>query len=86
MSRISNKNLHDALTDKKKCYAVRVTTFVRGTNKNKFLEDCIKREWNESKMCAQILDTYYSVIDIYPDLKEKEPNAIKQFIIDRIKL
>lgn len=95
MSRIKTELLHEALIKKKENYSVkvttfvegmRVTTFVKGGIKNKFLEDCIKREFNESKMAAHIIETYYSVIDVYPDLKEKEPNAIKKFIIDRIKL
>ncbi len=86
MSRIKTEKLHDALTSKKECYAIRVTTFVRGSTKNRFLEDCIKRECNESKMAAHVFATYYEVLDTFPNLKDKEPNAIKKFIIDRIKL
>lgn len=95
MSRIKQELLHDALIKKKESYSVkvtafvegmRVTTVVKGSVKNRFLDDCIKRECNESKMAATIIETYYSVLDVYPDLKEKEPNAIKKYIIDRIKL
>lgn len=95
MSRIKTEDLHDYLIRKKEKYGVRVTihlegmpvtVFSHGSTKNKFLDDCIKRDWNESRMGAQIMETYYSVLDLYPDLKEKEPNAIKQFIIDKIKL
>ena len=86
MSRIKTDKLHDALMNKKECYAIRVTTFVRGSTKNRFLEDCIKRECNESKMAALVVATYYEVLDTFPNLKDKEPNAIKAWIIDRIKL
>jgi hypothetical protein len=94
MSRIKTERLHDILTEKKEKYGVRVTvyieemkvtTFIKGTLKTRFLDDCIKRECNESKMAGHIIDTYYSALAAIPDLKEKEPNAIKQFIIDRIK-
>ncbi len=95
MSNLNYENLITHLKEKKKKHRIpittriegmRVTAFVQGTVKNLFLDDCIKRGLNESKVAAHIIETYYSAIDIYPDLKEKEPNAIKQFIIDRIKL
>lgn len=86
MSRIRTVKLHDELTKKKENYDVRVTTFLHGTNKDHFLNDCIRREFNESKMAQFIIDTYYSIISNQPVLMGKEPNEIKKFIIDRIKL
>ena len=85
MSRIKAENLCDVLKAKKVDYNIRVTTFIKGSVKNSFLDDCIKRDFNESKTAALVFETYYSIISLYPELKEKEPNAIKQFIIDRIK-
>lgn len=86
MSRIKTIELHDKLTKKKECFAVRTTTFIKGNVKNQFLNDCIKRECNESKMAAIIIDTYYTVVNSCDDLSGKETNAIKQYIIDKIKL
>lgn len=85
MSRIKTDDLDDSLKKKKENYDIRVTTFIRGRIKNRFLDDCIKRGFNESKMAGIVMETYYSVMDVYPDLKGKEPNAIQKFIIDRIK-
>jgi hypothetical protein len=85
MSRIKTEKLHDALTSKKENYQIRVTAFIKGSVKERFLNDCIQRECNESKMNGYIIDTYYSVIDSFPSLRGQEPNEIKKFIINNIK-
>lgn len=94
MSRIKTEQLHDELQKKKEKYGFRITTYVdglkvttftHGTTASSFLDDCIKREWNESKMAAHVLKTYYEIMNTFPDLKEQEPNQIKKYIIDKIK-
>jgi len=84
MSRIKTENLQDVLELKKQGYSLRVTSYIKGSVKNNFIDDCIRREYNESKMLGVIVDTYYSVINKYPDIKGKEPNEIKKFIMERI--
>jgi hypothetical protein len=86
MSRISTDKLYDVLVQKKQHYDIRVTAYIKGSVKDNFLNDCILRDFPESKMAASIIESYYKIINTYPDLKSKEPNEIQKFIIDRIKL
>ena len=85
MSRIKTENLHEELLKKKKHYSVKATSYLQGSIKNNFLDDCIKREWNESRMVKHIVDVYYHMTSAH-GLSEKEPNEIKKYIIDKIKL
>ena len=95
MSRIKTEKLQDELLKKKERYNIRVTTYVeglkittlvKGSVKNRFLDDCIKREFNESKMASAIIESYYCILDSSPQLKEKEIPEIKNWIIKNIKL
>ncbi|MBL7931099.1 MAG: hypothetical protein JNL60_04335 [Bacteroidia bacterium] len=85
MCRIASEKLRDVLVDKKKNFGVRVTTHISGFTKNRFLDDCIKRDFNESKLAKTIFDTYYAVIEQHPELREKEPDEIKRFILRNLK-
>jgi len=94
MSHKNSDKLIEQLQEKKKQYSVRVTTrlsgckltsYINGSNKNHFIDDCIRREFNESRMLRYIIDTYYSVVSNQPELNNLTPNEIKQFIIDKIK-
>lgn len=67
-------------------FQIRVTTRITGETKNKFLNDCLKREKNESQVAAHIFETYYSAVTKVPGLIDKEPNQIQKYIIDKIKL
>lgn len=84
-----NKNfdaLNKHLNGKKEQFAIRVTSRIRGSIKNSFLEDCIKRELHESKMAAHIIEIYYSVVSEVPHLKDKEMIEVKNYIKDKIRL
>lgn len=85
MSKIKEENLIEALNIKKENYQVRITTQIRGGNKNKFLEDCIKKNIPESKMASHIIDAYYSIYTVL-HLEKIEHNKIKDYIISKIKL
>lgn len=67
-------------------FKIRVTTFIQGDLKNKFLKDCMKRGKNESIVAQHIIETYYKALNNVPGLNEKEPNEIQKYIIDKIKL
>jgi hypothetical protein len=95
MSRIKTENLQDELLKKKERYNIRVTTYleglkittlIKGSVKNRFLDDCIKREFNESKMASHVIETYYAIIDSNPEIRDKEIPEIKNWIIKNIKL
>lgn len=95
MSRVKTEELHQRLTEKKKNYAVQVQVHIEGQRiynsihghvKNCFFDDCIKREWSESKMGGHIIETYYAIMNAEPTLIDKEPNAIIKYLVDKIKL
>lgn len=92
---VKTDSLEDFLRIKKQNYMVRVTTHVdgetitsriKGSVKDDFFNDCIKRNFTEAKMARVIFETYYSLIKTQPFLVEKEIPEIKNFLIERIKL
>ena len=86
MARIPQDKLLDKLSEKKENFNVRVTTFIHGSVKNDFLNDCIKRDFNEAKMASQIIDTYYSVLQANPNIAQMEMLEVKKYIIEKIKI
>ena len=52
------RNLEHQLV-KVKHFKVRVTTFIHGELKNKFLSDCISKKITEADMARHIIDSYY---------------------------
>jgi hypothetical protein len=84
--RIKQENLTNELLKKKTKYKIRVTTQLSGTNKNKFLQDCINKQYPEVKMASHIIDVYYFMQDNLHNFEKIEPNKIKDFITNRIKL
>lgn len=86
MGNIKPELLIESLEGKKKNYKIRVTTFIKGTNKNKFMDDCIKYSKMESHMAAHIIDVYYFLQDNIHNFEKIDPNKIKAYIIGKIKL
>ena len=86
MSRIKTEDLHNFLIQKKQCFAIKATTYLKGSVKNNFLDDCIKREMNESKMAAHVIESYYTIVKQNPHLIDKEIPEIKNWIISKLRL
>lgn len=78
--------LQEFLKAKREKHQVRVTSFISGALKNRFIDDCIYRDWTEAKMAKHIIDTYYKITDSNPIITGKELNEIQKYIIDRIKI
>jgi len=83
---MGRKNNEDDVRVKMLSYGVRLTCYVSGTKKNRFLLDQIKRDLGEGELIKNILDIHYAIIDELPEFKEKEHKALKQYLIDKIKL
>lgn len=62
----------------------RVTTRIKGSDKNKFLDDCIQRGKAESDVARSIINIYYDIIDSDPALKGKEFDEIKKNILKKL--
>lgn len=86
MSRVKIEELNDFLEVKKQSFSIRVTTYLKGTVKNKFIDDCKKREINESKMAGEIIDFYYTIYSSMPNIHGKEMIEIKKIISEKIKI
>jgi predicted methyltransferase len=67
-------------------YQIRVTSYIRGSIKSKFIKDCLDNNYSESKMSNHVFDTYYYLYEIVPDIQKIEPNKIKDYLKARIKL
>lgn len=68
--------------------SLKVTSNLRGINKQMFLDDCTRRGFTSyyGKMLTHIIDTYYSIMSNRPDIQGKEMVDIKKYINERIKL
>lgn len=66
-------------------FRVRVTTYIKGSVKNSFIDDCLRKRQLEVVVARNILDIHYCIIEKFPELKDMEFSAMKKYIIDKIK-
>jgi uncharacterized protein YbaR (Trm112 family) len=83
---MGRKNNEDDVRVKMLSFGVRLTCYISGAKKNRFLLDQIKRDLGEGELIKNILDIHYAIIDEIPEFKEKEHIELKQYLIDKIKL
>lgn len=76
----------DRIIKKGADYRIRVTTYIKGSIKSKFIKDCLDNKKNESEMANHIFDIYYSVSTHIPNFDRISHNKIKDYINERIKL
>lgn len=76
----------DSLIKKGSNYKIRVTSYVRGSLKNKFIKDCLDKGFKESQMAHHIFETYYFIQDSIHNFDKIQPNKIKEYLKARIKL
>ena len=62
-----------------------ITSRIQGELKNKFYDDCLVNKMEEAKLLRHIIDTYYALRALSPDVSSKNPNQIKAYIINNIK-
>lgn len=94
MSYTSVEKLQETLLAKKKKYSVRVTvklgeskatSFLKGSLKDLFLQDCIDRGIHEAAMLRVIIDSYYALAANVPEIYKQGSSEIKKYIEDKIK-
>jgi hypothetical protein len=66
---------------KRLSYLVRITTFLKSDLKNSFIDDCIHRDKDESKVAKEIFRIHYEIIKAKPELKGKEFNDILKILL-----
>lgn len=81
---MAEKSLQNLLK-KKDEFAMKVTTKICGSTKEKFVEDCINKECLETNAAKSILDIYYTIVPLIPNHKYMEFIEIKRYINDNIK-
>lgn len=83
---ISAPQTKDGIIKKGTEYKIRVTSFISGSVKTKFVADVIKSDLTESKMAAHIFDVYYHLHEIIPNFDKIDKKKIKDYLKARIKL
>lgn len=58
--------------EKIKSYTVKVTSYISGNAKNRFLNDCIVRGVTESDLTKEIIKLHYALIDSHNIVEAKE--------------
>lgn len=81
-----NTHSEDQIRDKMGSYKIKVTSYLTGVGKNKFMLDLLKKGSHEGELIRNILDIHYSIIEVVPHLKELEFDEIKKYLLDKIKL
>jgi transcriptional regulator with XRE-family HTH domain len=76
----------ERLIKKGTSYKIRVTSYLKGTLKNKFIKDCLDKGYNESQMSNHVYETYYFIQESIHNFEKIEPNKIKDYLKARIKL
>lgn len=83
---MGRKNDENDVRRKFEAFGVRLTCYVSGKRKNRFMLDQLKRDVGEGELIKNILDIHYSIIDEIPEMKYKEFDDLKKYIINKIKL
>jgi hypothetical protein len=79
-----NDNKISVLHDKKKQYKIRVTTFLKSSLKDAFINDCLERSQIEAQVAKKIIETHYEIINSIPNSSRMEFIEYKKFILDKI--
>lgn len=83
---MGRKNNEDDIRIKMLSFGVRLTCYVNGAKKNRFMLDQLKRDLGEGELMKNIMDIHYAIIDAVPEYKEKEFSELKKYLIDKIKI
>lgn len=83
---MGRKNDENDVRRKFEAFGVRLTCYVSGKRKNRFMLDQLKRDVGEGELIRSILDIHYSIIDEMPEMKYKEFTELKKHILEKIKL
>lgn len=83
---MGRKNNEDDIRIKMLSFGVRLTCYVSGAKKNRFMLDQLKRDLGEGELMKNIMDIHYAIIDAVPEYKEKEFSELKKYLIDKIKI
>lgn len=82
---MGRKNNEDDIRIKMLSFGVRLTCYVSGAKKNRFMLDQLKRDLGEGELMKNIMDIHYALIEQEPRLREIEFDELKKYLIDKIK-
>jgi hypothetical protein len=78
---MGRKNNEHDVKRKFLAFGVRLTCYVSGKQKNRFMADQLKRDSGEGELIRSILDIHYSIVELEPRLKEMEHTELKKYLI-----
>lgn len=81
---MAEKSLQNLLK-KKETFAMKVTTKICGSTKEKFVNDCIEKEKLECNLAKHIIEVYYQIIPEIPNHQYMDLIEIKKYINENIK-
>ena len=81
---MADKSLQN-LMKKSDLLAMKVTTKITGRTKDQFVNDCEKKEKLECNMAKHIIEVYYQIIPLIPNVQYMDFHEIKKYINDKIK-
>lgn len=61
---------------------LRLTTRIKGVDKNNFIDDCMLRGQVEAELFRSIVKLHYDLLKAFPQLKGREFRDIRDFLID----
>lgn len=64
---------------------MKVTTKITGRTKDQFVNDCVNKEKLECNMAKHIIEVYYQIIPLIPNVQYMDFHEIKKYINDKIK-
>lgn len=81
---MADKSLQN-LMKKSDLLAMKVTTKITGRTKDQFVNDCVNKEKLECNMAKHIIEVYYQIIPLIPNVQYMDFHEIKKYINDKIK-
>lgn len=63
---------------------IRITTRIFNPTKNKFLDDCIKRQQIESVVIRSIVDLHYAITEAVPECRSMGFSDLKKFLLNKL--
>lgn len=75
-----SEKYEDHLIKKKTSHKVKLTTYIKGTDKNNVLDDCLKKGMIECHLMQQIIDLHYKLMKKY-NLEDLDFDQIKKQLL-----
>lgn len=73
----------EQIRNKMMAFKIKITSYLKGSLKNRFMLDCLKRNTYEGDIIRNIIELHYVVMDSTPELKGKTFYEAKEYFKTR---